>query len=41
MQFKLGGKLIGESNKRTSSFVQSACLFADDDTLVYFVGRIW
>ena len=34
MQFKMGGKLIGERTRRPSSFVLSESLFADDATLV-------
>ena len=34
MQFKLGGRLVGERTKRPSSFVLSECLFADAAALV-------
>ena len=34
VQFKLGGRLVGERTKRPSSFVLSGCLFADDAALV-------
>ena len=34
VQFKLGGRLVGERTKRPSSFVLSECLFADDAALV-------
>ena len=34
MQFKLGGKLVGERTRRPSSFVMSECLFTDDAALV-------
>ena len=34
VQFKLGGKLVGERTRRPSSFVMSKCLFADDAALV-------
>ena len=34
VQFKLGGKLVGERTKRPSSFVMSECLFVDDAALV-------
>ena len=34
MQFKLGGRLIGERTRRPSSFVFSECLFVDDAALV-------
>ena len=34
MQFKVGGKLVGERTRRPSSFVLSECLFADDAALV-------
>ena len=34
VQFKLGGRLIGERTKRPSSFVLSEYLFADDAALV-------
>ena len=34
VQFKLGGKLVGERTRRPSSFVMSECLFTDDDALV-------
>ena len=38
VQFKLGGRLVGERTKRPSSFVLSECLFADDAALV---ERMW
>ena len=34
VQFKLGGRLVGERTKRPSSFVLSEYLFADDAALV-------
>ena len=34
VQFKVGGKLVGEKTRRPSSFVLSECLFADDAPLV-------
>ena len=34
VQFKLGGRLVGERTKRPSSFVLSKCLFADAAALV-------
>ena len=34
VQFKLGGKLVGERTRRPSSFVMSKCLFTDDVALV-------
>ena len=34
VQFKLGGKLVGERTKRPSYFVLSECVFTDDATLV-------
>ena len=34
VQFKLGGKLVGERTRRPSSFVMSKCLFVDDAALV-------
>ena len=36
MQFKMGGKLIGERTRRPSSFVLLECLFTDDAALVCF-----
>ena len=34
VQFKLGGRLVGERTRRPDSFVLSECLFADDSALV-------
>ena len=34
VEFKVGGKLVGERTRRPSSFVLSECLFADDAALV-------
>ena len=34
VQFKLGGKLVGERTRRPSSFVMSECMFTDDEALV-------
>ena len=34
VQFKLGGRLVGERTRRPSSFVLSECLFADDAALM-------
>ena len=34
VQFKLGGRLVGERTKRPNSFVLSECLFGDDAVLV-------
>ena len=43
VQFKLGGRLVGERTRRPNSFVLSKCLFADDAALVCCapVERIW
>ena len=35
VQFKLGGRLVGEGTRRPNSFVLSECLFADAAALVY------
>ena len=34
VQFKLGGKLVGERTRRPNSFVLSECFFVDDTALV-------
>ena len=34
VQFKLGGRLVGERSRRPDSFVPSECLFGDDAALV-------
>ena len=34
VQFKLGGRLVGERTRRPNSFVLSECLFADAAALV-------
>ena len=34
VQFKLGGRLVGERTRRPNSFVLSKCLFVDDAALV-------
>ena len=34
VQYKMGGKLVGERTRRPSSFVISECLFADDAALI-------
>ena len=39
VQFKLGGKLIGERTKRPNSFVLFECLFTDDAVLVCSCGE--
>ena len=35
MQYRIGGKLVGERTRRPLSFTVSECLFADDAALVY------
>ena len=34
MQFKLGGRLVGERTRRPNSFVLLECLFVDDAAVV-------
>ena len=34
VQFKLGGRLVGERTGRPNSFTLSECLFADDTAMV-------